>query len=555
MRRSSVLHALSQRLAVAGLAAILAGCGAGSSPARGSHGPATPPVAAREGQAPGKAVTASGGVEGTRPNDAVAVADFDQLVAMVRRYHVFAPQTEKNLGKKWKDDLPRLRAELLAAKTPEALQVALWHFGNSLHDVHCQYRAKERGDRIKLGFRVGVEKHEGRHRFYVEKVSAKELGQQLSPGDLLESVDGVPADRLIDEHDLVSNMSSRDNIAYDVARWLTSRRTSTTLVRPGAVSKWRVRPRAGGDARTVELTWKKSENDDVDDFALPYDDEDCAWGDAKTYGSYKMAARGYRACIYTSTAPKYRDYPIVRQISFRYDEYPHGPLVDYELIKSTLARTKPKGVILDVQDNGGGMNPNVFLEWWTDKPYTDTVTRMVLDESLLRDAEGGVHISSMNDAIKAWYEGELARRTPGQRISGPRPFMCKPDTCAWSNQYEPRHRVTAAPVALLLGPGCASSCDAVAWHFDKEDIGPIVGRPPMAGFTTHRARFGVVPSPGAPEIGTIDLAIAYDTASGSTESIEAVPVKIDVPVERTFENHAKYDELLVDRAIEALQRR
>ncbi len=532
--------------------AFLAGCAA--SP--GAAAPIIAQTAAREAHG-GKTGAPAVASEAPAADDSVAVADFDQLVAMVRRYHVFAPQTEKNLGKKWDADLPRLRAEFLAAKTPEALEIALWHFGNSLHDVHCQYRSKkEKGERLQLGFRVRVEKHEGRHRFYVEEVSAKALDGKLTSGDVIESVDGAPAEKLIDEHELVSNMNSRDNIAGEVASWLTSRRTWTTTLRPGAISKWTVRPRAGGDPKVLELTWKKLESgDDDSDFALPYDDQDCVHRDAKTYGSYKLTARGYRVCIYTSTAPKYRDYPIVRQVSFRYDEYPHGPLVDYELIRSTLARTKHKGVVLDMQDNGGGMNPNIFVEWWTDKPYTDTVTRMVLDETLVRDSKGEDHIINGEGPVKSWYEAELARRSPGQRVSGPRPFMCKPDTCAWNNEYTPKRRVTTAPVALLLGPGCASSCDAVTWHFDKDDIGPIIGRPPMSGFTTNRARFDVVPAPGKREIGTIDFAISYDAASGTDESIEAVPVKIDVPVERTFENHARYDQLLVDRAIEALQRR
>src|SRR5690606_2215551 len=99
------------RVAPLALLAFVAACGA--SP---GGRPPLPPTAAREAQTRS---AASGPGGASRPDDAVAVADFDALVAMVRRYHVFAPQTEKNLGKKWDDDLPRLRAEFLAAKTPE----------------------------------------------------------------------------------------------------------------------------------------------------------------------------------------------------------------------------------------------------------------------------------------------------------------------------------------------------------------------------------------------------------------------------------------------------
>ena len=53
-------------------------------------------------------------------------------------------------------------------------------------------------------------------------------------------------------------------------------------------------------------------------------------------------------------------------------------------------------------------------------------------------------------------------------------------------------------------------------------------------------------------LGTLDLAIAYDTAPGGTSSIEAVSVAIDVPIPRTFDNRDRYDRLLVDGAIRAL---
>jgi hypothetical protein len=490
-----------------------------------------------------------------RATDPLAV--FERLVAMARRYHLFAPQTEKNLGKNWEADLPRLREEFAKAKDKDALTVALWHFGNSLHDVHCGFRAADRGTRLKLGFRLAVEKRSEGFEFYVERVTDPALRDRIAPGDIVETVDGVSGDRLVDENDFASNMNSKEAIALDVAQYLTARRSAMTLVRAGDASSWTFRSRRGG-SKTVPLTWKKGSGNDESDFALDYASRDCVDGDPRQYGpGYSLFARGYRVCVYASSDPRYRDYPVVRHVSFRYDEVPHGPLADFDLLSRTLSSMRPKGVVLDVQDNRGGINPNLFIEWWSDKPYTDTETHVLLDSTLLRGDRGEPHIGNLNAAVQAWYEGELqahpaSENAEGRRLSSGRPFMCKDDTCSWDNHYVPKHRVTKAPVALLLGPGCMSSCDAFAWHFDREDIGPIVGRSSAAGFTTHRARFDVKASENEAPLGTIDFAVSYDTAPGTSESIEGVPVTLDVPVAQSFENHEHYDRLLVDAAIGAL---
>jgi hypothetical protein len=482
---------------------------------------------------------------------------FEHLVSTVRRYHVFSSNTEKNLGKSWEDDLPRLRDQFRRATTERALTTALFHFVNSLHDAHCQFHPKERGERLGLSLTVGAERVDDQIRFYVDRVNDPELAKTFAPGDVVVSIDGVPAGELLRANDLASNMNSWDNIARSVATYLTRRSSYATTVTPGTTSSWRVRPRRGGPEKSATLHWRQTDSaGEGADFALDYDNADCANADPADYGGgYRLTARGYRACIYTSTEPRYRDYPVVRHVSFMYDQL-HGVEVDHQIIgKALAALPNAKGIVLDLQDNGGGMNPNFFLDWWADKPYVDRETHVVLADELLHRQPGGPHVNYMNKAIRRWYEDALRAKNAKQRFSPPRPFMCQPDTCNWDNVYRPRHRVTTLPVALLVGPSCASSCDSFAWQFDRSDLGPIVGRRPAAGFTVHRASFEVVPKPGALSIGSFDLAASYDTAPGDADSLEGRAITLDVPIDRTFENRATYDKLLVDGAIGALERR
>ncbi len=481
---------------------------------------------------------------------------YRNLVALVRRYHLFSPVTERNLGKRWDDALPRLEAEFADAHEPTSLVAALWHFGNSLHDVHCQFRPINRGERLRLGLSVEAEATETTppgFRFYVERVTDEALKGNVSPGDLVVRADGVSAEDFMSVFEFVSNMNAPERIAGDVAHALTVRRTSLSSVRAGETSSWVVRPRAGGIEKSFVAAWRSDAP--RDEPSIDYTATTCAGAEARDYGPYSLTSRGSRLCIYTSTVSGYRNYPIVRLVSFQYDYASGSIAADHELLVAALGQVRPSGVVLDLQDNSGGLDPNVFLDWWAPAPYIDSETRMLLDETLLSGGAGSPQVSDMGSSIEAWYREELRARKPGARLSSPRPFMCKANTCQWNNMYTPSHRVSRAPLALVVGPGCASSCDAFAWHFARDRIGPVVGREPMAGFTTHRARFPVAVSPSAPPVGMIDFAVSYDTAPGSEESLEGSPLPLDVRLPRRFENSARYHALLIDAAIRALAAR
>ena len=77
----------------------------------------------------------------------------------------------------------------------------------------------------------------------------------------------------------------------------------------------------------------------------------------------------------------------------------------------------------------------------------------------------------------------------------------------------------------------------------------------MAGFTTHRTHMSVTLHDGAPTLGRLDFASSFDSPAGSIESIEGKSVDLDAPIAMTFENHDRYDRVLVDAAIQSLKKR
>jgi C-terminal processing protease CtpA/Prc len=240
----------------------------------------------------------------------------------------------------------------------------------------------------------------------------------------------------------------------------------------------------------------------------------------------------------------------VRQVSFRYfEDGPQQFLADHDTLALRLSMQKgAKGVILDVRENGGGNDPNSFVDWWAPaRRYTDTFTVMRKTSLVAdRDALEKLVINTPK-AVKDFYV-KCMQDTSNAQFCARRPFACKADTCDWNNEFLPAHQVTKLPVALLTGPGCGSACDAFVYTWKKNAFGPLVGTPTMAGFTTNRYRAQV---PARVQFGTFDLAFSYDV-SADGDMVEGHLITPDVPVAQTWENHASYDTLLVDAAIKAL---
>lgn len=506
------------------------------------------------------------------PDRADRLALFARLVRVVRARHVFAAQTVKNLNRRWSDDLPNLRREFAAAKTRLQLSVALTHLANSLHNPHCHYNTSRRPIVFTAGFDVDVAWSMNRGNspfgalgepvFYVTQVHRPELKRRISVGDRVVQVDGVAAASFMRRFINESNGNNWRRIGLDIARYLTRRKSMMSNVMAGAQGSWVLIQARTKKQYSIRALWRREQRSNRGGNPLDLDDpQRCYNYPRRRYGPYRLAARGINFCLYTSPKQPFRHYPIVRQVSFHYHcgKLRRCLVADQGALRRLLKRQqRVKGVILDLRDNGGGNNPNWFLDWWAPKPYLDHFVRYLfvsdlLDKSKLRKAN--ITGWRSGSGRMAWYLAQLKKHRGSKKRFAPAvPFFCLAGQCQWSNRYTPGHRVTRAPVALLVGPRCVSSCDHVAMIFSENRFGPIVGRPTAAGYTGYRSQHHLRIGKNRTWFGFLGLAFSYEVSGKTRQPVEGVQLKIDQPVEKTIANHERYDALLVQGAIKALSR-
>lgn len=451
-------------------------------------------------------------------------AMFESILKSLRTRHVFAPQTEKNLGRKWEDDRPLLEKEFAAADTYGKLRAALWHLGNSLHDRHCFYEPEERPDDLWLGFTVDFEWNGGQPSFYIAEIEDADLSKLLVVGDPVVSVDGVAAKDFLSRYLLESRANSLRGVARDVAQFLTQRPNWGAALRAGQTSTWIVRRRGTDREVSFRATWKRESQvkpQRSSEYAIVYRETQCGELPQRKYPGYHLTGRGINYCLYTSTVAPYSAYPIVRHYSFWYDSGRMPPWTgvekEYYLLKAHLeAQKDARGIILDLRDNTGGNNPNWFLDWYAPAPWRDE-----------------------------W----VAERKPDGSFARPRPFFCAVENCTIS-EYVPKHRILRLPVALLVGPRCFSSCDSFALIFEENRFGPLVGEPTAAGFTSVRQELPLRTRSGI-SLGQLVMGTSKQISSKTGLEVEAVSRRLDYPMDHGFDNRDTYDRLLVDTAIRA----
>ncbi len=503
------------------------------------------------------------------PDAGERAALFADLVGAVRKYHMFSAVLAKSLGRRWDDDLPALESAFASAETEPLLRDALGRFGASLHDAHCVYSAEKQGERLRSDVALDVEWIGGAPRFYLASTSPA-LGPEARPGDVVVSLNGVPAERFLEENMLRSSGNTRRRIAEDLAAWVGHRFTMESSTRAGDTERLVLRHRDGGGELPLTITWKPDPirpplEDDPAHAA--FDDIDYARArcapdlrDVDYGGGYRLSAHGKLFCLYTSTKAPFDAHPIVRHFSFRYSgAFQRKPLypayiepgtayqveADHHALRALLrAGPRVAGLILDLRNNRGGNDSRWFLDWYAPGPYVDTFLRVprLADWS---DPQFKARVENLDDAWTTWYPAaEKAAAGPFLR----RPFFCENAACSGDNRQVPAHGVVDAPVALLVGPGCGSACAAVALVFDENDYGPLIGEPTGASYTTYRLQYPVRTRAGR-ELGTLGLALSHDESGKTGEDFEGRDVHVDYPVARTFDGRARWDAELVAAAV------
>ena len=284
----------------------------------------------------------------------------------------------------------------------------------------------------------------------------------------------------------------------------------------------------------------------------PYPSESAPALPARLYDDPDKSADGYRItdyvrnfCLYTSERPPYRDYPIVRHFSFFYyarfpsdladdarlnNEATYAVAAEYFALSRLLrARPHTRGLIVDLRDNGGGNDPEWFLDWYAPASYEDVYDAVRIDPDRL-DAAFNASLSNLTEEWQTWYREAAAGRPPGSLLK--RPFKCLRPDCRGGNRFTPARALLKVPVALLVGFGCHSSCAHLAHVFDENDFGPLIGAPTSATLTGQVYAHPVRTRSGL-ELGRIGLAVSAALSGKTGALIEGVPAAVDYPVSLT----------------------
>lgn len=503
----------------------------------------------------------SAGVGGERiPENYIPL--FERLVSLVEKHHVFA----ENQMVRWVVDKSRLYEEFARAGSREDALVAVFHLQNSLRDRHCSLQPPGdlHQDEIGLGISLFVEVTGERTLVRVDKILDSGLAEApdraVAEGDLVIAVDGKPVEAWLLEHDLDSNSLN------DATRRSEQANAIVSVMLPWSRVKH-------GDTRTLTLRREGTQWDQKFTFAdssrwgrspsLTLDDApsmasvSCRSEPGQVYPGFTLSSVGLNVCVYhpvEETAHNKKGLRLVRFLSFRYElrsasDGLRAARADHALLSRELADAD--AVILDLHENRGGNNPFVFLGWFADKPWDhqqihmrvssefseQEVRRFLWDDPKLVDA----YKSAVGGGLSEIDWPFLCRRDGEEVLSG---------TCRAQGPY-PSERVTEAPVAVISGPDCTSSCDSLVASWSAFSMGPVVGLQPAHGFTTARHSFPIADANGT-DLGQFSIALSWEAFPGLNVPLEGAAIRLDWEAPLTFETRDSWVDLSIEEATRRL---
>ncbi|NUP12839.1 MAG: hypothetical protein HOW73_42920 [Polyangiaceae bacterium] len=536
------------------LGASLSLAGSGCSQARRQ----SPSAPTRSGPAPVGAAPAKADAP-AKPKDGVPATYlelFDDLVAKVEKHHVFAEAKKP----RWPGDKARLRKVFEGVKTREDALVALAQLQAALGDRHCYLSPPTdlRPTRLALGIELFAETSGADTIVRVADILDPDLANnavEISIGDEIVAVDGQSVEDWLAANPFASN-SLNDRVALsERADTIVAARLPWTRVQKG--DKRTLRLRRNGQEHDVSLTFvHPSKWEDATEINFDHSPAmstiGCRADKHPLYSSFELSAVGTNLCVYRPTTGK-RDTRLVRYLSFRYpyngaSDDVRAAKADHDLLARELE--KARAVVLDLHENRGGNNPFVFLSWFAKKAWDHQQVHVTVSRDFPED-DVRQFLFGDPTMIERYQTAAAAGKTVESW-----PFLCPKDgklatdgTCE-ARGPRPSEQVTKAPVAVVTGPDCTSSCDSFVADWSAFEMGPLVGQQPAHGFTTVRHSYALV-APDGRDLGRFRIALSWEAYPRHGAPLEGAPVKLDWETPATFETRDTW----IDEAVKEARRR
>ncbi len=184
-------------------------------------------------------------------------------------------------------------------------------------------------------------------------------------------------------------------------------------------------------------------------------------------------------------------------VVLRFDRFDDASVAWLDDQIAAMRADPPRGVVLDVRDNGGGL------------------------------------LASLGEIVAMLHEGQVAyARQKGRFIDTE--YVTRPRATVWTG-----------PVAILIGPASGSASELLAAHFQEYDRGPVVGQTSAGAVIGSRYV-------ELPDGGVLSLSLNIILTPRERRDLEGAGVVPDVAVEPTLADRRAGRDVVLEAAVAAL---